>query len=361
MKNHELLDLIGDVNEDYVRAADSKVVRPRFRWKAAAACAACAVLALGISALPAALEGPGPARSSAPEESRAPSSTLIQRPGLHEYLLKDAGYVAATQGGAGGLGKLADIPQPDPAPGGGAEPSSAVKPTYVDAPAISQEEASAQYDRLLRQMGGVDGREPDLYPDWFGGMWLDNDWPDSVSRLTVAIVDSFRTPDMEDQVKEWCGGTGDVLFTDAKYSQNHLNSLMDGVTRIFKEQNVCISSAYGVYVMDNFLGLDFYGEIPSDETLSALAELDPDGDAIRVQVFAGGSIQWTDDGAKGASCDPGEHEPIGETVKGPPVPGGAQDSQPAAEPSEPPNGGGQELPEKLETEQPAQYDLLPRS
>ena len=47
MKNHELLDLIGDVSEDYVQAADGKVIRPKFRWKAVAACAACAVLVLG--------------------------------------------------------------------------------------------------------------------------------------------------------------------------------------------------------------------------------------------------------------------------------------------------------------------------
>ena len=47
MTDYELLDMIGEVNEDYVLAADSNVVRPRFRWKALAACAACAVLALG--------------------------------------------------------------------------------------------------------------------------------------------------------------------------------------------------------------------------------------------------------------------------------------------------------------------------
>ena len=46
MKNYELLDMIGDVNEDYVQAADSNVVRPRFQWKALAACAACAALVL---------------------------------------------------------------------------------------------------------------------------------------------------------------------------------------------------------------------------------------------------------------------------------------------------------------------------
>ena len=37
MKNHELLNLIGDVNEDYVLEAGSNVVKPRFRWKTIAA------------------------------------------------------------------------------------------------------------------------------------------------------------------------------------------------------------------------------------------------------------------------------------------------------------------------------------
>ena len=44
MKNREFLNLIGSVNEDYIQAADSKVVRPRFRWKTFAACAACAAV-----------------------------------------------------------------------------------------------------------------------------------------------------------------------------------------------------------------------------------------------------------------------------------------------------------------------------
>ena len=30
MKNHELLELIGDVNEDYVLEAEDNVVKPRF-------------------------------------------------------------------------------------------------------------------------------------------------------------------------------------------------------------------------------------------------------------------------------------------------------------------------------------------
>ena len=47
MKNHELLDILGEVNGDYVLAAEDNVVRPRFRWRTLAACAACAALVLG--------------------------------------------------------------------------------------------------------------------------------------------------------------------------------------------------------------------------------------------------------------------------------------------------------------------------
>lgn len=33
MKNHELLDLIGEAGDEYVLAADAAVPRPKFRWK----------------------------------------------------------------------------------------------------------------------------------------------------------------------------------------------------------------------------------------------------------------------------------------------------------------------------------------
>ena len=51
MKNHELLDLIGDVNEDYVLEAGNDVVKPRFGWKKLAVGAAGAALVLLADAL----------------------------------------------------------------------------------------------------------------------------------------------------------------------------------------------------------------------------------------------------------------------------------------------------------------------
>ena len=46
MKDYELLDLIGGVDEDHVLAADIDAARPRPGWKAWVACAACAALVL---------------------------------------------------------------------------------------------------------------------------------------------------------------------------------------------------------------------------------------------------------------------------------------------------------------------------
>lgn len=358
MKNHELLDLLGEASEDYVRAAGENVVRPKFRWKTIAACAACAALVLGASLLPnLTMEGP------APKSTQDPGGTLVHQPGLHDYALFEEGRsIMTTEGdakvpaGGGGIDVPGqDVPMPDPdfvQPPRGNGPGE-----QAYAPAPSSEEASAQYGRLLQRMGGVEGREPDTYPDWFGGAWLDSDWPDNVSRLTVAIVDGFRTPALEEDVKNWCGGTGDVLFTGAKYSLNYLNGLMDGISRIFEEQNVRISSAYGVYVMDNYLGLDFFGAVPGDETLAALAELDPEGDAIRVQVFYDRSIQLTEESVKGpAPVDPEAHPT--------PVDGDAPDarvSAPVPGGSVIPGGArpAEDLPQAGEEGRPAHYDPLP--
>lgn len=371
MKNHELLDLLGEVSEDYVRAAGENVVRPKFRWKTIAACAACAALVLGAALVPSlTVEGP------APEGTQDPVGTLVQRHGLHSYVLfEEARSIMTTEGDfkfpAGGSGidvPGQDIPLLDPdflQPLRGDGPDG---PVY--APAPSAEEACAQYDRLLQRMGGVGGREPDTYPDWFGGAWLDSDWPDHVSRLTVAIVDQFRTRSLEEDIKSWCGGTGDVLFTGAKYSQNHLNELMEGISRVFEEQNVSISSAYGVYVMANYLGLDFYGAAPTDETLAALAELDPEGDAIRIQVFHDGSIQVTGEREEGPA--PGSAEPEARltptvTENGEPYPtpvdGGKIYRGADALPGGAVIPGGarsvDELPQEKEGSQPAHYGLLP--
>ena len=358
MKNHELLDLIGDVSEDYVQAADGKVIRPKFRWKAVAACAACAALVLGAY----------PAYQAA-------------HPPLHEYTVLEGGASTTEDNTvkvpAGGEIDVPgqDTPAPDPSPddpprGDGPDPIQIGDGERYDVPAISQDEAIGQYQRLLQWMGGVDGREPAAYPEWFAGMWLDNDWPDNVSRLTVALVNSFRTEELEAEIRARAFGGTDVLFCGAKYPYSRLYGLMDPVTATL--DGTGLSCGIGVDVTANCLGVDLYsnGEAVPDSVLAKLAKLDPEGDAIRVRLFTGKVDTLTDDAAK----DPAP-EPVEPDAKA--TPAVTQDNEPTATPVD---GSGPvyhgedapadaipggvspvgELPQaKGEDIQPARHDLLP--
>ena len=334
MTNHELLDLLGDVNEDYVQAADGKVIRPKFRWKTLAACAACGLLVLGAY----------PVYQAA-------------HPPLHGYTVLEGG----------GMTTLDDVKAPA---GGESDPSAIPGGAYVggdkgetgidgaeytapgqDVP--SDEAAAAQYSKLLQGMGGVDGLEPAAYPHWFAGAWLEQ------GALAVAIVDGFRTPELEAQISGWCGG---VTFRDAKYSYPHLNSLMEQTVALL--DGTGLSCGIGVYVMDNCVGVDLYSngtDIP-EHILSQLAKLDPAGDAIRVRLFTGKLDTLTDDMVKGpapapvepearatpaTAVDGGETVYHGEDAPADAVPGGAQPQDGAQKCGEPEEG-------KL-----AQYDLLP--
>lgn len=341
MKSYELLDVLGDVNEDYVRAADANVVRPRSRWKALVACAACAVLVL--AAYPVYRAG---------------------QPKLHDYTVMEGGVGEALE---------TDLDEMVKAPAGGpaADTDSAPEATMIngadkggasmykeqggeidgsvysapaeDAPA--DEDAAAQYSKLLQGMGGVDGLEPAVYPDWFAGAWLEQD------ALAVAVVDGFRTPELEAEVAGWCGG--EVVFRDAKYSYPHLNSLMEQTVALL--DGTGLSCGIGVYVMDNCVGVDLYGDgaaVP-DDILEKLARLDPDGDAIRVRLFTERLSTYDHD-------ETGMKDPVADSraIATP----SAGSAQPAAKPSAAPGGVTQpsvnESPTRTENGQPAHYDLL---
>ena len=316
MKNHELLDLIGDVNEDYVQAADGKVIRPKFRWRTAAACAACAVLVLGAY----------PAYQAA-------------HPPLHSYTVLEG--VTGPQSLAQGNGiSTPELSIPEPAP--------VVDDQHYDVSA--QWTAIAQYQGLLNGMGGQEGREPEIYPDWYGGSWIH----DTGDRLAVALVDGFHTDELEVQIKEWCGG--EVVFVqDMKYSYAHLLGLHDQILQVWPEDNAWSTLTSIVTDMKaNYLEVDFSG-IPSDEALAFLAQLDPDGDAIRVQALTGKVDTLTDETVKGPAPDEqpvpavtedGDKVYHGEDAPADAVPGGVS-----------PVG---ELPQtKGEDIQPARHDLLP--
>lgn len=275
MKNHELLDMIGEVNEDYVLAAESNVTRPRFRWKTLAACAACAALVLAAYPVYRAVNPP-----------------------LHGYTVEEGGGVLDTQGDVKAPMIGEDVPAPDPVPDvplGG----DAVGYDVPGQDAPVQEAAQAQYDGLLRGLGGEDvtGYGTGIYPNWFGGAWIDNDYyPEA--RLRVAIVDGLRTAELEAKIQDWCGGG--VVFQDVKYSQSYLDGLMLPVTKAL--DGTGLACGIGVDVMENRLGVDIFGEAVPDAVLAELARLDPAGDAIRVRVFVG-SLALTDDLVKGPALE----------------------------------------------------------
>lgn len=336
MRSQEFLDILGDVDEKYVLAADENVVRPKFRWQPWVAAAACAAL-ICVAAYPRfgsssskgggtfvdyappmgdeATDAAGDAVVEEPADQEA-GGTLIQTPGLHDYFLfEEERALKSTAGDAAAPAEGVDDaalekgPAPEPAPAPNAEapvsgafedapadvpydPESGTLFPYVEETAIDQDEATRQYQSLLQNAGlGYAGEG--YYPEWFGGAWIDNDWPDNTGRLTIAMVEGWDTEAMEDMVRGWCGGTGDVLFCTAKYSYAHLNGLMDEISAVF-DQYGWLPSAFGANEEANRIELDIFG-MPSDELLADLARLDPEGDAIRVQVFTDRTIRFTDD------------------------------------------------------------------
>lgn len=308
MKNHELLDIIGEANEDHVLDADSNVIRPRFRWKTLAACAACAALAL--CAYPAYRAFNTAAQSADVNDASLP---------LHAYTLVEGGGsgptaqadVKAPAGGADAFedaleGEDESIPVPAPVPGGmpgrsytsgdsGAPYEESSQPaigpdadgTRIDGPweDIPVQPAAEWYDALLHTC------RLEEHPEWYGGAWLAGD-----ELLAVAIVDGFRTSELETEITQAAGSGAALRFSTVKYSMEFLYGLMEPASRALDGSGPC---SIGVDVTANCLEVDVYsdGQDISDDVLAALAHLDPDGDAIRVRVFAG-TLSTQDDVVK---------------------------------------------------------------
>lgn len=340
MTSHELLDLLGEVNEDYVLEADGKVGRPRFGWKKLAACAACAVLVLGAYPV---------YRMS---QARNPSG----RPPLHGYTVVEGGGMDGPQALAEGGGTGTPVPN---TPEANTEPAQIGAGQSYDV--SGQWKAIARYQGLLRGMGGQEGREPEPYPDWYGGSWI-NDSSDPEGKLAVAIVDGFHTGELEAQIEEWCGG-GVVFVQDMKYSYAHLLDLSEQILQALQEhlnQDDAWSALTSIVpdMMANRLDVGFSGT-PSDTALAFLAQLDPDGDVIRVQAYADKPDTLTGEGLAPAPVDPENRaapaeEPApggtvyhGEDAPADAVPGGAQPQDGAQTRGEPEEG------------RPAHYDPLP--
>lgn len=358
MKNHELLELIGDVNEDYVQAADSKVIRPRFGWKKLAVCAACGLLVLGIY--------------PAYRMSRTQNLHLFGLRPLHGYTVVEGSGMVGPESAQAPAGGQTDIPgqnAPEPTP----EPAQTGDGEHYDV--SGQWQAIAQYQGLLQGMGGQEGCAPETYPGWYGGAWIDG----TGDRLAVAIVDGFHTGQLEAQIEEWCGG--EVAFVqDMKYSYAHLLNLSDQILQALQDhlnQDDVWSALTSIApdMMANRLNVGFC-DIPSDAVLAFLAQLDPDGDAIQVQVFTG-KPNTLDNMVKAPAREPADPEARATPTDGDapdayaPAPGGVTPATTADgsakvyhgedAPADAVPGGAYagEPPQAEETSQPAHYDLLP--
>lgn len=318
MNKHELFDLIGEANEDYVNAADVPAKRARPRWRTWAACAACAALVLGAYPAYRALT-PTPLHGY----------TVAEGNGGGPY--DDQSIVKTPGGDVPGQGAPdvppAPDPNSDPPRGSGPDAGPDIDGNQYSGDVPVEQAPYDQYNSLF------ENAHLDKYPEWYGGAYIDYTDSGEPSKLVVCIVDGFHTPELEQQIAEWCG-EGVWTYRDVKYSRGYLQDLMERLNgseflTVTKEDPAV--SGFGVYEQDNCIRMDCRA-VPNDATLAALAKLDPDGDAIQVRVFTGQTINT--DIAKG------------------PAPGGAQEDQPADKPSETP-------PDGVETAAPAQYDVQP--
>ena len=187
-----------------------------------------------------------------------------------------------------------------PAPNTGDLPGGA----YIgDAP--SQEEALNAYEELMDRFNGV-------YPDWYGGAYID-----SSGWLVVQLVEDKDPADksLELQVLDWTG-SDQVMFSSCKYSLAQLKELMDQLNALpgqdmkFRD----VMAGWGINEEANRIELTLTQVY--DPILVVLAELDPDDDAIYVQVGQRASADIANDKP---SVIPEGEEPVSYDI----MPGGA--------------------------------------
>lgn len=246
-----------------VRAALSeKLARPVKKrpvpWKKYGALAACAALAIGVYAVYQA----GKPRDY-PLISKIPLHSYVTVEGVSGYATEDAGVTENTTTGGGDTG--AGAIEIFPAPNTGDLPGGA----YIgDAPV---QEASQAQDKLFPHVRSN--------PDWYGGMYIDD-----TGTLVVCLVEDEDPGDksLELQVLEWAGSDR-VAFTDVKYSLAHLDELMDRLNHL-PEDPKCydVMASWARDERNNRVVVTLTEA--NDYILSLLAELDPDDDAIYVQV-----------------------------------------------------------------------------
>ncbi len=161
-----------------------------------------------------------------------------------------------------------DLPNRDTAPSG-ALPGGA----YVgDVPV---QEGAEDYQKLMDHFNGA-------LPDWYGGAYLnESGW------LVVQLVEDKDPADksLELQVLDWTG-SDNVMFSSCKYSLSYLRNLQDKVCDAMIDLDLFSSCGAD----EELNRLDLTLTSVTDEALALLAELDPDDDAIYVQVGRRASV-----------------------------------------------------------------------
>lgn len=129
------------------------------------------------------------------------------------------------------------------------------------------------YQKLMDHFNGT-------YPDWYGGAYLD-----SSGWLVVQLVEDKDPGDksLELQVLDWTG-SDNVMFSSCKYSLAGLNRLMDQLNAFPEAYPECAGVMAGWGIDEEHNRIDLTLTEADESVLSLLAKLDPDDDAIYVQV-----------------------------------------------------------------------------
>ncbi len=167
----------------------------------------------------------------------------------------------------------------------------------AEEPAYDQDEALMAYLNLMSNFAATYGE--DRYPDWYGGAYIDNDnllesgggASIGKSPLVVMIAEG-STDDEKALCIEVCeiAGTYSIVFSDAKYNLNYLRELQKKVEALPELEGL---SWWGCGSDERNNRVELTVPSVDDALLAALAELDPDDDAIH--VIAGIEYQTVDD------------------------------------------------------------------
>lgn len=159
---------------------------------------------------------------------------------------------------------------------------------------------------------------------WFGGYYYDNE----AGRYVIVQVAGQDLPDLD---------FGNAAFVTGKYSYSHLSGLMDALNELAGSDPECgaVMAAWWTDEIENRVCLTITEENP--RLLAILAQLDPEGDAIRVELGALASTDGEDIADETVSYQtrpgrvPSEEEPMAIEPTVEDLPAYQEHSQPARE------------------------------